>query len=93
MSDDMTGFTDDQLGLMNALHDVLNDALYSDALLALEVVMMELLCGGAPSKNKALSVADAIAKSLARNIDVHFDEINDPVGHERAEPVGKVTLQ
>jgi hypothetical protein len=85
MSDESTGFTDEQLALMHSLHETVHEARYSDALLALEVVLLELLCAGAPSKGEALAVANVIGSRLTANIDMQFDEISDPVG--------KVTLQ
>lgn len=85
MSDEITSFTDEQLALMHGLHEAVHEARYSDALLALEIVMMELLCAGAPSKGEAIAVAKAISTRLTANIDMQFDEIHDPVG--------RVTLQ
>lgn len=79
MSDDIADFTDEQHALMNALHEAVHDELYSDALLALEVVFMELLCAGAPSKAEALRVAGEMGERLSLNIDLHFDEIHEPV--------------
>ncbi|WP_439605495.1 hypothetical protein [Shinella sp.] len=79
MSDDIADFTDEQHALMNALHEAVHSALYSDALLAFEVVLMELLCAGAPSKADAMRIAGEMGERLTFNVDLQFDEIHEPV--------------
>lgn len=85
MSDGPGGFTDEQLLLMHQVYGIVDDALYSDALLALATVMAELLCAGAPSKEVALAFANSTGANLVSVVDSQYETIKDPIG--------EVTLQ
>lgn len=82
---DPEGFTDEQLLLMHQVYEIVDEALYSDALVALATVMAELLCAGAPSKQVALAFATSTGANLVNVVDRQYEAIKDPIG--------EVTLQ
>lgn len=79
MSSERDGLTDEQLMIMSEMFETLEGQEYTDALLAVQLVTIDTICTGAPTKEEALQVARAMAADLLRLVDETFEEIRNPI--------------